>query len=124
MAVRTAAQKEMERDFLKLRNKALYGKACGNQRHRSDIRLGTHRTKIAKLISKPHCLKVGAFDRTMIGDEFLKVKHFISRPSYGGFAFLERGKLHMLHCVPLPLFCCFSLSVSFKTFPPWASIIL
>ena len=56
------------------------------------------------MVSKPHCLNVGAFDMTLIGVELRKVKQIISNPSYMGFALLELSTLHMLRCEPLPLF--------------------
>ena len=72
---------------------------------RNDIRLLSDHEKMAKLVSKPHCLNVGAFDWNLIGVELWKVKQFVTKRSYVGFAVLELRKLHMLRCLPLPLFC-------------------
>ena len=110
-AMRAAAQNEMERDFPKLMNNAVYGKTCEHQGKHNDIRLLTDHEKIAKLVSKPHCMNVGTFDRNLIGVELRKVKQIISKPSYVGFAVLELSKLHMLRCGPLPFICCLSFSV-------------
>ena len=63
-AMRAVAQNEMERDFERLMNNAVYGKTCENQRKRNDKRLLTDHENIAKLVSKPHCLNVGAFEGT------------------------------------------------------------
>ena len=51
--MRAAAQKQMEPDFHKLMNKAVYGKTCENQRKRTDIWLLTVGEKISKLGLKP-----------------------------------------------------------------------
>ena len=94
--LRAAAKNEMEKDFHKLMNNAVYGKTCENQRKRTDIRLVNDVQKAAKLLDKPHCLDVSIFDENLVGIEMRKVKLLLTKPSYVGFAVLELSKLHML----------------------------
>ena len=94
--LRAVAKNEMEKDFHKLMNNAVYGKTCENQRKRTDIRLVNDVQKAAKLIDKPHCLDVSIFDDNLVGIEMRKVKLLLTKPSYVGFAVLELSKLHML----------------------------
>ena len=94
--LRMKAGNDMEKDFHKLMNNAVYGKTCENQRKRSDIRLVTERDKAEKLVDKPHCLDVRIFDENLVGIEMRKVKLLLNKPSYIGFAVLELSKLLML----------------------------
>ena len=59
--MRAQAKNEMEKDFHKLMNNAVYGKSCENQRKRTDLDLFTDMSKAAKLIIKPHLLNVRMF---------------------------------------------------------------
>ena len=95
MAIRGAAQNEKQRDFHKLKNNAVSGKTCENQRKRNDIRLLTDQEKIGKFVYKQQCLNVEAFDRILIAVEFRKLIQIATRPSYVGFSVLELSKLHM-----------------------------
>ena len=93
--LRAAAKDEMEKDFNKLMNNAVYGKTCENQRKRTDIRLVNDREKAAKLLNKPNCLDVRIFDEKLVRIEMQKVKMLLNKPSYLGFTVLELSKLHM-----------------------------
>ena len=94
--LRAAAKNDMEKDFHKLMNNAVYGKTCENMRKRTDIRLINDVQKAAKLLDKPHCMNVSIFDENLVGIELMKVKLLMTKPSYVGFAVLELSKLHML----------------------------
>ena len=94
--MRANAHNDMEKDFHKLMNNAVYGKTCENQRKRSDIRLVNDRLEAEKLCSKPHLLDVRRFTDNLIGVELKKVKLLLAKPSYVGFAVLELSKLHMM----------------------------
>ena len=91
-----AAKTDMEKDFHKLMNNAVYGKTCENQRKRTDIHLVNNRVKAAKLMDKPHCLDAGIFNEKLVGIEMKKGKMLLTKPSYVGFVVLELSKLHML----------------------------
>ena len=97
--MRGAAKNDMEKDFHKLMNNALYGKTCENQRKRTDIHLVNDRLKAAKLVDKPHCTDARIFKEKLVGLEMQKVKLLRTKPSYVGFVILELSKLHMLKYV-------------------------
>ena len=94
--MRATAKNDVEKDFHKLMNNAVYGKTCENQRKRIDIHLGNDRVKAAKLVDKPHCLDARLFNEKLVGIEMQKVKMLLTKPSYVGFVVLELSKLHML----------------------------
>ena len=94
--LRASAQNELEKDFFKLMNNAVYGKTCENLSKRTDIRLVTDRKEAMDLASKPHCINARDFGEQMVGIELLKVNQIINKPFYVGFAVLELSKLHMM----------------------------
>jgi len=98
---RAAATNEVDRNFHKLMNNAVYGKTCENLRKRSDIRLVTDREEALKLLEKPHCLNASIFGENLLGIELRKVKLVVNKPSYVGFAVLELSKLLMWQYVYL-----------------------
>ena len=98
--MRAAAKNEMENDFPKLMNNAVYGKTCEKQRKRTDIHLITDMSKAAKLIIKPHLLNVRMFHENLMGLELQKVKLLLIKPSYVGFVVLELSKRHMMRYCP------------------------
>ena len=53
--LRQQSTSNFERDHFKKMVKSVYGKTCGNQKKRSDIKLTTNRQQHLKLASKPHC---------------------------------------------------------------------
>ena len=101
--MRAAAKNDMEKDFYKLMNNAVYGKTCENQRKRTDIDVVNDRVKAAKLVDKPHCLDARIFNEKLVGIEMQKVKMLLSKPSYVGFVVLELSKLLMLK-YPIPTY--------------------
>ena len=67
--MRAAAKNDMEKDFHKLMNNAVYGKTCENLRKRTDIRLLNDPVKADKLLDKPHCLDARIFNEKLVGME-------------------------------------------------------
>ena len=110
---RLKATNDMEKDFHKLMNNAVYGKTCENQRKRNDIHLVTENEKAERLMDKPHCLDVRMFDERLVGIEMRKVKLLLNKPSYVGFAVLELSKLLMLRYSSLLLSTHFELYFPF-----------
>ena len=100
--LRASAANDLEKDFFKLMNNAVYGKTCENLSKRTDIRLLTDRNEARDLASKPHCLNVRDFGEQMVGIELLKVNQVINKPFYVGFSVLELSKLHMMRYSILP----------------------
>ena len=83
-----AAQNDIEKDFNKLMNNAVYRKTCENQRKRTDIHLVNDRVKAAKVVYKPHCLDARIMNENVVGIEMQKVELLLTKPSYGGFVVL------------------------------------
>ena len=109
--LRAAATNDVDKDFHKLMNNAVYGKTCENQRKRSDIRLVTNAEEASKLADKPHCMDVRIFDEGLVGIQLRKVKLIVNKPSFVGFAVLELSKLCMWKYDSLsPLFIPFILT--------------
>ena len=109
--MRAAAKKEMEKDFHKLRNNAVYGKTCENQRKKTDIHIVKDRVQAAKLVDKPHCLDARIFNKKLLGIEILKAKLLLTMVSNVGFVIVESRKHKMLkdaipiyhHTIPITL---------------------
>ena len=85
-----------------MRNNAVSGKTCENQRMSNDIRLLTDPEKLAKLLCNTDCLNLCPFASKLLGLELRNVKQIITQPSAVGFAVLELSKLHMLRCLHPP----------------------
>ena len=98
--MRGAAKNDIEKDFHKLMNNAVFGKTCENQRKMTDVHLISDRQKAAKLVNKPLFLDVRMFHENLLGIEMQKVKLLLTKPSYLGFAVLVLSKLHMLKYAP------------------------
>ena len=94
--MRAAAKNDMENDFHKLMNNAVYGNTCENQRKWTDIHLVNDRVKAAKFVDKAHCLDARIFNEKLVGIEMQKVKMLLTKLSYVGFVVLELSKLHIL----------------------------
>ena len=95
-SMRTAVKKEMDKDFHKLMNNAVYGKPFENQPKRTDVNLFNDRQKEAKLGNNLPYLDVRMFDVKIMGFELQKLKLLLTKLSYVGFAVLELSMLHIL----------------------------
>ena len=85
--MRAAAMNDMEKDFHKLMNNAVYGKTCENQRKRTDILLGNDRVKAAKFLDKAYCLDARIFHENLVGIEMQKGKVLLSsHPTLGSWS--------------------------------------
>ena len=108
--MRAAAKNDMEKDFHKLTNNALYGKTGEIQRKITDIHLVKDRVKAAKEVDKPHCLDFRNFNEKLVCIELQMGKMLLSKSSYVGFVVLQLSNLHMLKydipsCQPISLAC-------------------
>ena len=94
--MRMKASKDLQKDFHKLLNKAVYGKTCENQRKRKDIHRVTENEQPERVMDKTHCLDLRMFDERLVRIEMRNLKLLLNKPSYVGFAVLELSNLLLL----------------------------
>ena len=93
--LRKKASNEFEKDFFKLMNNAVSGKAMENVRKHRDIKLVKTDYKRNKLVSEPnyHTLKLISENLSIIQMKKVKVK--MNKPIYLGLSILEISKIIM-----------------------------
>ena len=91
--LRKLAKNDFEKDFFKLMNNAVFGKAMGNIRKHRDIKLVTTDKRRNKLVSGPnyHTMNYISEDLSII--EMNKTKVKMNKPIYLGLSILEISKL-------------------------------
>lgn len=93
--LRIEAKNDFEKDQAKLYNNACFGKACENQKKRTDIKLVTDPNKCKRLIELPHMIGFRIFTETLSAVELRHIRAKVNKPFYVGFSVLELSKLHM-----------------------------
>ena len=88
--LRKLAKSDFEKDFFKLMNNAVFGKAMENIRKHRDIKLVTTDKKKSKLVSEPNYISE---DLSII--EMNKTKVKMNKSIYLGLSILEISKLLM-----------------------------
>ena len=93
--LRKKASNDFEKDFFKLMNNAVFGKAMENVRTHRDIKLVKTDYKRNKLVSEPnyHTMKLISENLSII--EMKKVKVKMNKPIYLGLSILEISKIIM-----------------------------
>ena len=93
--LRKIAKNDFEKDFFKLMNNAVFGKAMENVRKHRGIKLVTTNKKRSKLVSEPnyHTMNYISEDLSIIGMKRTKVK--MNKPIYLGLSISEVSKLLM-----------------------------
>ena len=91
---RKQATNDVEKDFFKLMNNAVFGKTMENLRKRVNVKLVTNQATLSKLAASP------AFDSFRIFSEDLaavnmRTKLYLNRPIYVGFTILDLSKVLM-----------------------------
>ena len=91
--LRKKASNDFEKDFFKLMNNAVFGKAIENVRKYRDIKLVKTDCKRNKLVSEPnyHTMKLIAQNLSII--EMKKAKVKMNKPIYLGLSILEISKI-------------------------------
>jgi hypothetical protein len=85
---RKIANNEFEKDFLKLMNNAVFGKAMENLRKRLLVQLVNNHSKARRLTSKPTFHAFRIFNEDIVAVHMLKQRLYPNRPIYVGFSIL------------------------------------
>ena len=97
---RKHAKNPFEKDFFKLMNNSIFGKAIENLCKRVDIRLVTDEKKLLKLTSKPTYVSSKIFNENLMAVRKVKETLTLNRPAYVGMCILDLSKMLMydFHC--------------------------
>ena len=93
--LRTKAKNDFEKDFLKLLNNAVFGKAMENIRKHRNIKLVMNRESCLKTVMKPNFKSSVLFGENLMGCEMGKIKVVMNKPVYLGQAILDLSKIIM-----------------------------
>ena len=93
--LRTAAKNEFEKDFFKLMNNSVFGKAMENIRNHKNIKLVTSEKKYKKYVLKPNFKDSRAFSKHLLAMEMGKTEIKMDRPVYLGQIILDLSKTLM-----------------------------
>ena len=83
-ALRTKANNEFEKDFLKLMNNSVFGKTMENVRNRKDIKLISNRDKARKYAAKPNFHHLKIFNENLVAMHMKRTTLTFSKPVYLG----------------------------------------
>ena len=93
--LRKKASNDLEKDFLKLMNNAVFGKTMENVRKHRDIKLVKTNHKRNKLVSEPNYHTMKCISENLSIIEMKKVKVKMNKPIYLRLSILEIGKIIM-----------------------------
>ena len=93
--LRKVVGNDFEKDFYKLMNNAVFGKAMENIRKHRDIKLVTTDKKRSKLVSEPNYHTINLISEDLSIIEMKKTKVKMSKPIYLGLSILEISKILM-----------------------------
>ena len=94
-ALKTAAANDIEKDFCKLMNNAVFRKNMENIRKHRNIKLVTNREAYLKAVMKPNSKSGVRFGPNLMGCEMGKIKVVMNKPVYLGQAILDLSKIVM-----------------------------
>ena len=90
--LRKQAKNDFEKDFFKLMNNSVFGKAMENVRKHSDIKLVTADKRRNQLVSEPNYHTAKWFSENLLAIEMKKIKVKRNKPVYLGLSILEISK--------------------------------
>ena len=90
--LRKLAKNDFEKDFFKLMNNAVFGKAMENIRKHRDIKLVTTDKRRSKLVSEPNYHTINYISEDLLIIEMNKTKVKMNEPIYLGLSILESSK--------------------------------
>ena len=92
---RTIAKNEFEKNFFKLLNNSVYGKAMENVRGHSLVNLVSDPTKFLKMTSRPQIKHFKIINEDAVIVERVKAVVTLNKPIYTGFCILDLSKILM-----------------------------
>ena len=95
MRLRTAAKNNFEKDFYKLMNNSVFGKAMENIRKHRNIKLVNNEEEYLKNVMKPNFKSGTLLGSDLMGCEMGKVRVVMKKPVYLGQAILDLSKTIM-----------------------------
>ena len=93
--LRKKAKNNFEKDFFKLMNNAVFGKAMENIRKHKDIKLVTNEKVYLRMVMKPNFKSGVLFGENLMGCEMGKIKVVMNKPVYLGQVILDLSKIVM-----------------------------
>ena len=93
--LRKKAQNEFEKDFFRLMNNSVFGKAIENVRNHRDIKLVTSDKRRKRLVSEPNYHSHKNFSDHLMAIEMKKTKVTVAKPLYLGMSKLDISKTLM-----------------------------
>ena len=90
------AKNDFERDFFKLMNNSVFGKAMGNVRKHRDIKLVTTDKRRNQLVSEPNYHQTKWFSENLFAIGMKKIKVKVNKPVYLGLSILDINKTSYL----------------------------
>ena len=90
------AKNDFERDFFKLMNNSVFGKAMGNVRKHRDIKLVTTDKRRNQLVSEPNYHQTKWFSENLFAIGMKKIKVKVNKPVYPGLSMLDINKTSYL----------------------------
>ena len=93
--LRKEEKNDFEKDFFKLMNNSVFGKAMENVRKHRDIKLVTTDEKRNKLVSEPNYHTTKRFSENLLAIEMKKTKVKMNKPIYLGMSILDISKTLM-----------------------------
>ena len=91
--LRKIAKNDFEKEFFKLMNNAVFGKAMENVRKHRDIELATTDKKRSKLVSEPNYHTINYISENLSIIEIKRIKVKMNKPIYLGLSILEIRKI-------------------------------
>ena len=92
---RKNAANSFEKDFFKLMNNSVYGKAMENLRKRIKFRLVNNAKDYKKYVSRPSFVSQKIFNKNLVAIHEIKPVLTLDKPIYVGFSMLDLSKLFM-----------------------------
>ncbi len=93
--MRTKGTTDLEKDFYKLMNNAVFGKTMENVRNRVNVKLVTNEKALNKLVKKPNYKRVSEFDENLVAVHMERTTVKLDKPIYLGMYILDLSKTLM-----------------------------